>query len=877
MLQAVKLTCESRINPIGLDEKSPRFSWQMISDERNVLQGAYQVRVYRENAEEPVWDSGKTESGQSLLIPYEGEALLPRTRYFWQVQLWDNRGQTSGWSEKAYWETGLMDASAFRAEWITQPDMGDISVMQPCPLFRKGFSIHGNIVRARAYASALGIYELKINGQPAGEEVLSPGFTSYRNRVQYQTWDVTNLLHEGENAVGAIVADGWYRGYLGGGDKCRNDFGEQLGLICELHIELEGGEEIVVCSDDSWKVHADGAYRRADYYMGVEYDAQREMNGWADGGFDDSGWTSAAKLDHRKDILTAQLSQPVRRVMTVRPVELITTPKGETVIDMGQNMVGWLRFTVRGGKGHTLTVHHGEVLDKDGNFYNENYRSAKSEIIYTLRGEGEETFEPSLSFFGFRYVRLTDWPCQVRLEDFEGVVVYSDMALTSGFECSDAMVNRLFENVQWGQRGNFVDIPTDCPQRDERVGWTGDCQAFARTACINMDSRLVLEKWLGDLKLDQAEDGGVPHIVPRVFSKPRNFGSSAWGDAATIVPWTLYLCYGDKRILENQYPSMRKWLNYIDTQSENFIWNGGAHFGDWLGLDAQEGSYVGATDKPLIATAFSAYSTRLTMQTAEVLGYAEDAKALSERYEKIVSAYRNEYIGKDGLLTVRTQTAYVLTLHFGLAEEADRQKMLNELLKIIEERGGHLSTGFVGTPYICLALTGAGAHDAAGRLLMQREYPSWLYSVSKGATTMWEHWDGVKPDGSFWSSDMNSYNHYAYGAIGEWMMRRLAGIDLLEPGYRKMALRPMPIEGISQVSAWQETPYGRVECQWTAEGGRRTVRAAIPAGAEAEVLLEKAEIGALTADIDLTDARQTGEGVMIALGSGEYRFEWKER
>ena len=877
MLQAVKLTCESRVNPIGLDEKHPNFGWQLVSDERNAYQSAYRVRVMREEENTPVWDSGRVESDESLYVPYEGEALEPRTRYFWQVCVWDKAGQASGWSEKAYWETGLMDASAFLADWITQPDKGDISVMQPCPMFRKGFSIHGKIVRARAYASALGIYELNINGRPVGEEVLSPGFTSYRNRVQYQTWDITGLLQEGENAVGAIVADGWYRGYLGGGNTCRNDFGEQLALICQIHILTEDGRETVVCTDESWKVHTDGAYRRADYYMGVEYDALREMPGWAGAGFDDSAWTHAAKLDHKKEILTAQLSQPVRRKMTLRPVELITTPKGETVIDMGQNMVGWLKFTVRGEKGHTLSVRHGEVLDKDGNFYNENYRSAKSEIIYTLKGEGEETFEPSLSFYGFRYVKLIDWPCEISLDDFEGVVVYSDMALTSGFECSDARVNRLFMNVQWGQRGNFVDIPTDCPQRDERVGWTGDCQAFARTACINMDSRLVLKKWLGDLKLDQAEDGGVPHVVPRVFSKPRNFGSSAWGDAATIVPWTLYLCYGDRRILAHQYPSMRKWLNYIDSQSENYIWCGGSHFGDWPGLDAPEGSYLGSTDKALIATAFSAYSTRLTMKTAQILGYDEDAKELSGLLEQVISAFRKKYVTEEGLLTVRTQTAYVLALHFDLIEESGREKMLCELLRIIEERGGHLSTGFVGTPYICLALTGAGAHDAAGRLLMQSEYPSWLYSVSKGATTMWEHWDGVKPDGSFWSSDMNSYNHYAYGAIGEWMMRKLAGIDLAAPAYRKISLLPMPIEGLSHVSAWQETPYGRIECEWTAENGKRAMRCVIPAGTTAQITLETAKLDALTADVDLKNAAQTEAGVEFALGSGEYRFEWEER
>ena len=502
MLRAVNLTCESRINPLGLDERQPRFSWQLESDERNTLQAGYELRVFRENESSPVWESGRAESEQSLFVPYEGGALLPRTRYFWQVRVWNQKGEASGWSEKAWWETGLMGAAGFEADWITQPHQGDIAKMQPCPMFRREFELTGRVVRARAYASALGIYSLAINGQPAGDAVLAPGYTSYKNRVQYQAYDVTGLLQEGGNAVSAVLADGWYRGFLGGGDKHRNAYGDRLALICQIHILTDDGRETVICSDGSWKVNEDGPFRRADFYMGVEYDARMEAESWDRPGFDDTAWLQAEKLDHPKEILTAQSSQPVRRIMKLKPESVFVTPKGETVIDMGQNMVGRLKFTVRGEAGQKVCVRHGEVLDKDGNFYNENYRSAKSEIIYTLKGAEKETFEPEHSFYGFRYVKLENWPCEVRAEDFEGVVICSDMALTSEFECPDARVNRLFENIRWGQRGNFVDIPTDCPQRDERVGWTGDCQAFARTACINMDSKLVLEKWLADLALD---------------------------------------------------------------------------------------------------------------------------------------------------------------------------------------------------------------------------------------------------------------------------------------------------------------------------------------------------------------------------------------
>ena len=880
MIQAINLTCESRVNPLGLDEAKPRFSWQITSKENTTLQSAYRIQVFLEMEDKPCWDSGKVMARRSVLIPYDGPALRSRTRYQWQVRVWDQKGRDSGWSERAWWETGLMKATGFQANWISQPNRGDVSRMQPCPMLRKAFDLKGGVVRARIYASALGIYSLSVNGRPVSGDLLSPGWTSYATRVQYQTWDVTELLREGENVISATLADGWYRGYLVS-ETNRNVFGQRLALICQMHILTADGSERLVCTDESWKAHEDGPIRYADYYNGIRYDARLELPGWEAPGYDDSAWQNAVVLRHTKNVLLAQADQPVRRQMTLKPIKVITTPKGETLIDMGQNMVGWLKFTVRGEAGQTVTVHHGEVLDKDGNFYNDNYRSAKSEIVYTLKGGQEETFEPVHTFFGFRYVKLIDWPCEVRKEDFEGVVICSDMEITSGFECSDERVNQLFSNIQWGQRGNFVDVPTDCPQRDERLGWTGDCQAFARTACINMDSHQVLAGWLTDLMTDQRADGAVPHVVPHVLG-PNGYGSAAWGDAATIVPWTLYQCYGDKRILEKQYPSMRRWLDFIATQSDGYLWNGGWHFGDWLGLDAHEGSYVGATDKTLIATAFYAYSTRLTMQAAEALGYEKDKAELSQQLKRIIRAYRREFITPNGRLAVRTQTAYVLTLYFDLAEEIDRPRMAGELVELIQERGGHLSTGFVGTPYLCLALTAAGAHDVAGQLLMQSDYPSWLYSVGKGATTMWEHWDGVKPDGSFWSRDMNSYNHYAYGAIGEWMIRALAGIDMIKPAYGELLLHPRPIEELSFVSAWQKTPYGKVRCEWRIDGTLHSVRCDVPAGTTAMLVLEQAELYQVTSSEKLLSdapgvvrAWQSDDDVMIELGSGKYSFKWR--
>ncbi|MBR0462796.1 MAG: family 78 glycoside hydrolase catalytic domain [Clostridia bacterium] len=880
MSSVVNLTTEYKTNPIGLDEPKPRFSWQITSS-GPILQGAYRLQVFREEDDAPLWDTGRVNRRDSVLVPYDGPALEPRTRYAWRVRIWDKRGREVEWSETAYFETGLM-GRPFEAKFISAPQDEDISKMQSAPRLRREFTLPDKpIKRARVYATALGIYALRLNGKPVSPDLLSPGWTSYHNRLQYQTYDVTALMQAGKNAVACSLADGWYRGYLAYKDQ-RNFYGTQLGLLCQIVVTYEDGTEETLLSDGSWKALQHTPVLYADIYNGTHYDARLETPGWDQPGFDDGGWSDALLTTDVNVHIVAQLDHPVRRQMAITPVALITTPKGETVLDMGQNMVGWLKFTVRGEAGRTVTVSHAEVLDKDGNFYTENYRNAQALLKYTLKGEGEETYEPEQTFYGFRYVRLENWPGEIRLKDFAGVVIHSDIQVTSGFECSDERVNQLFHNIQWGQRGNFVDVPTDCPQRDERLGWTGDCQIFARTACINMDSALMLSEWLKDLAADQREDGGVPFVVPQVLNKDA-YGSAAWGDAATIVPWTLYKCYADQRVLERQYPSMRKWIDFITAHSDDDLWTQGFHFGDWLGLDAHEGSYVGATDRTLIATAFYAYSVRECRRAAEVLGYEKDAMDLRNLYRRIVKAYRQEFITPNGRLAVHTQTAYVLTLFFDLCEEADRPRLVRELCELIEQNGGHLTTGFVGTPYLCKALTEGGAHDVAGHLFMKADYPSWLYGVTKGATTMWEHWDGIKPDGTFWSKDMNSYNHYAYGAIGEWMMRCLAGIDMSKPGYRELVIHPRPIEELSFVSAWQMTPYGRVRSEWRDEDGTRHVNVSIPGGTTAVLILENTDVRQVCANGKILSEEITGvfrawqseNDAMIELDSGSYAFSWQ--
>ncbi len=876
MATITSLTCEYCKNPMGID-CTPRFTWQIAAG-KGIIQGAYRIIVCKKGSDEPVWDSGKVNKRDSVLIPYEGEALAPRTEYMWKVCIWDKKGRDVGFSETAGFETGLLSAG-FSAAWISPAERGDIKKMEPAPRLRNEFTLKKGIVKARLYASALGVYELRLNGEKVGNAMLTPGWTSYDRCVQYQTYDVTKQLNEGENAMAATLADGWYRGLLAYKDH-RNIFGDRLALIAQLYVRYEDGSEQIIKTNSDWKTNSDTPIRYCDYYMGTHYDANLETEGWDKPGFDDSGWQKATELLTDKHKPVSQIDHPVTAHEILKPVQLIKTPKGETVLDFGQNMVGYVRFNVRGEKGHTVTVRHAEVLDKDGNFYMENSRLAEAKLMYTLKGEGTERYEPILTFYGFRYIRLDDWCGDIDLNDFEGVVIHSDIEQTSGFECSDERVNRLFHNIIWGQKGNFVDVPTDCPQRDERLGWTGDCQAFAHTACINMDSALMLSEWMKDLSFDQRSDGAVPHVIPHVLNDDC-YGSAAWGDAVTIVPWTLYQCYGDKRVLEESYPAMCRWLSFIKSQSEDYLWSKGVHFGDWLGLDAFEGSYLGSTDKTLIATAYWAYSTRLTMKTAEVLGYEKDAQKYKNLLRKIRAAYRKEFMTPNGRLAVNTQTAFALTLYFDLADEADRPRLARDFEKLIENSGNHLTTGFVGTPYLCMALSENGLHDVAGKLFLREEYPSWLYSVRKGATTMWEHWDGIKPDGSFWSRDMNSYNHYAYGAIGEWMFRALAGIDMSEPAYGELVLHPRPIDGLSFVSAWQKTPYGRVRIEWRIEDGQMNVNCKVPGGVTAMLVLEDAELYQVTENgriLTETDgvirAWQSENDVMVELESGMYSFKW---
>ncbi|UKS28841.1 glycoside hydrolase family 78 protein [Paenibacillus sp. HWE-109] len=885
--QITNLTCEYRVNPIGLDTLSPRFTWQFQADDNNMVQTAYHIQVadvlHSFDSDHLVWDSGKVGSEQSDLIAYEGSALHSRHRYYYRIKAWDQSELELEWSETAFFELGLLGENDWSASWIT-PDGDSIDPNEAAAFYlRKTFATHKPISKATIYATSLGIYELELNGVRVGDWEFTPGWTSYRHRLQVQSYDVTAALQQGElHTIGAVLANGWYKGNLAWKDQ-HSIFGEVRALLLQLHIDYADGTSEVVASDDTWRAST-GPIRMSELYHGETYDANLEQDAWSLPRGKVEEWHAVTLLAHSKSILIMQENEPARITERLKPIDVIQTPSGETVLDFGQNMVGKVHMRLDLPVGSRIQLLHAEVLDRDGNFYIGNLRSAKQTVTYICKGGGEEQYEPHFSFQGFRYVKVLGWPLDVALEAdrFTGHVIHTDMVAKGNFVCSNPLLNQLQANIVWGQRGNFLDVPTDCPQRDERLGWTGDAQVFIRTAAFNYGVAPFFSKWLRDLKADQYENGGVPFVIPHVLSET-DHSSSAWGDAAVICPWTLYQVYGDTRVLEEQYDSMKAWITYMRNQGENeYLWNTGFHFGDWLGLDAKEGSYIGATPRDLIASCFYAYSTSLFIKAAKVLGRREDVTEYSELYEHILAAFNEEFMTPSGRLAAHTQTAHVLPLMFGLVSGRARERLAKTLAEYVVEQNYHLTTGFVGTPYLCQVLSDNGYHDVAVKLVQQEDYPSWLYAIHKGATTIWEHWDGIKPDGSFWSDNMNSYNHYAYGSIGDWLYRTVAGLDSddEQAGYKRLIFRPRTDSALEFAKAAFQSNYGLNRSEWRKEADGTVVYVfELPPNTTGGVTLRGASAAVVTINDQTlsqgTDSKlidPTDEELHLELGSGVYEI-----
>lgn len=831
---------EYRVNPIGITEKHPRFSWKLESGERDTIQQLYHIVVTAD--EKIVWET-KAESEESILIPYAGEELRDETLYQVSVEATDNHGNTA--VGEMYFETGILLPETFQAKMITHDFPEEETA---CPIFFRTFAAKGNVKKARIYTTARGVYEAYLNGERIGEDRMTPGWTSYHHRLQYQVYDITEMLRE-ENEIGIMVGNGWYKGILG--FYCQpNQYGDRVGAFAEIHLEYEDGTREVISTDESWNVRT-GEVRYSEIYMGETIDTtageaqDREQSGIRTG--------AVSVMEFDKSTLTAQENEPVRITERVPAKKLIVTPKGEKLVDFGQNLTGLAEVKVHGQKGQKIVIRHAEVLDKDGNFYPDTLRQAKSEDTYICNGE-EQVFLPHFTFHGFRYICVEGMD-DMRLDQFTACVMHSDMEKSGDFQCSNQKVNQLQSNIAWGQRSNFLDIPTDCPQRDERLGWTGDAQIFSWTASFNRNTALFFRKWMRDVAAESSLEKGVPHVVPDILG---SYSSSAWSDVAVIVPWVVYQTYGDKGILEENWKCMHEWVDYIKSQcGANGLWQTGFQYGDWLALDKEESAdRTGATDKYMIANAYYLYVTDLVRQTAEVLGFAEEAEKYQKLYDTTLEAFRQEYYTSTGRIVSETQTGAILSLYFNLAREKDRERILQTLKTNIENHKNHLATGFVGTPYLCHTLSENGEHELAATVFMKEDYPSWLYAVNMGATTVWERWNSIMPDGSFDVSGMNSLNHYAYGSIGDWMYRKVAGVSQLKPGYKKFKVQPKFVKGIEEAGVTFESVYGQIESKWSCKDGKICGYVKVPVNTTAEIHLpEKEEV--------------------LTVGSGVYEYEYE--
>lgn len=883
------LRCENLTNPIGLDVARPRFSWQLLAPQqrRGVRQTAYELRVATSPAElgqgkKAVWQSGKVSSDSSVHVTYSGPALAASRRYYWQVRAWDNAGKASAWSAPAYWQAGLLTPANWTATWIG-PGYVEDSVRRPSPLLRKEFAIKKPLASATAYITAHGLYEAQLNGQRVGDAYLTPGWTSYHKRLAYQAYDVTKLLKTGPNAVGATLASGWYRGFVGF-DNVHNVYGRDIALLMQLHLVYRDGTSEDIGTDGTWQTSADGPIRRAELQRGETYDARLEQPGWTQPGYDARGWVAAKVQPYTKDQLFGSFSEPIRAHETFKVVKVSKSPKGETILDFGQNLVGWVRVRARGKAGDKVTLSHAEVLDKQGNFYLANLRSATAEDTYYLRGTGQdEVLEPHFTSHGFRYLSLDAYPGAVNPADFTAVALYSDMPATGSFSCSNPLVNQLQHNIQWGQNGNFLDVPTDCPQRDERLGWTGDAEVFSRTASFNRDANSFFAKWLGDLAADQGPDGAVPFVVPSMpFTWGKNLiGAAGWSDAATVIPWDLYTIYGDRRTMAVQYPSMQRWVQYIQNKSRNDLWDTGFQFGDWLAYDVDDdnGGRSAVTSHALVAQCFWARSTQILLDAATVLGKTADATAYAASLARIKAAFQREYVTPGGALLSNTQTAYVLALQFDMLPENLRAQAAERLVQNVADYDTHLTTGFLGTPYLCQVLSRFGHADVAYKLLLQKTYPSWLYPVTMGATTMWERWNSMRPDSTFAPPSMTSFNHYAYGAIGDWLYTTVAGLGAAAPGYHQLLVRPQPGGGFTQATAALETGYGPARSYWHTSGDQLTLDVTVPPNATATVYVPTTNPGSVregNRPLDGSQGLQAGPAqagyLPVQVGSGQYHF-----
>ena len=862
-LTVAPVTVEHHREPVGIGETRPRLSWVVRTELPGWRQAAYELEV--EPAGGPAWSSGRVDSAESVLVPWDAPPLTSRERRTVRVRVWSaDAAEPSAWSEDVVVEAGLLEPADWTAQ-LAQPVL-PVDVDEPVVLLRREFVLDSPVVRARLYATAHGVYEAELNGAPVGDHVLAPGWTSYRHRLRYQTFDVTGLLDQGPNALGVQLAEGWYAGYVGFTGR-KGIWGDRTGAFLQLEVEHPDGSRTTVTTDGSWR-STPAPTTRSGLYSGETFDARRELPGWSSAPFDDADWTPVEVGSLDVGTLVAPTGPPVRRIEVLPVREITTSPSGATLVDFGQNLVGRLRLSLPDAPAGTeITVRHAEVLEH-GELGTRPLREARATDVVVLDGHGPRTWEPRFTFHGFRYVEVSGWPGALTPADLEAVVVHTDLRPTGTFTCSDPDVSKLHENVVWGMRGNFLDVPTDCPQRDERLGWTGDLEAFVPTAAFLYDTAGMLRSWLADLAVEQLEDldGVVPLYVPWVPLLPFPVAAEAgWGDAAVVVPWTLYQAHGDAQVLATQWPSMTAWLDTFARAAGADLDFAGVPFmlGDWLDPAAPPDQPGAArTPWPLVATAYLARSARMMAAAAGVLGH--DGSGYAALAERAAERFRAEYVTPTGRVAYPAQTAYALALECDLLLPEQRQHAGALLAEQVGKDGFHIGTGFLGTPFVPDALVDAGEVASAYQLLLQREHPSWLYPVTMGATTVWERWDSMLPDGSINPGEMTSFNHYAYGAVADWLHRTVAGLAPAEPGYRTLRVAPRPGPGITWAAATHETPYGTAAVSWTLEGSAFALELTVPANSTAEVSLPDG-----SAPVTVGSGRHTFERTVVPVAPAE--------
>jgi alpha-L-rhamnosidase-like protein len=863
-LSVASLRTNDLDNPLAVPGFRVLFSWKTTATGRDVAQTGWEVRVAHDAdalATAPSWDSGWVASGEQVMVPYAGPALDDATPYVWQVRLRDNKGRTSAWSRAASFETDL-GSSPWHAGWI-----GATSPAADSAIFRKRFDLPAQPVRARLYVTALGVYRMFLNGARTDADYLAPGWTDYDKRIQYQTYDVTRQVHAGRNVLAAMLGPGWYAGHIAsfGAHK----YGASPLLSAQLRLDFADGTSSWVNTDGTW-LTAPGPFRQADIIMGETYDAAGLPSHWNLADASPDGWQPARVADRQDQDdtrLHAQSDEPVR-ITGQRPATILArqpTP-GAVIYDLGQNMVGVVRLQFNAHAGQDIRLRYGEVLNPDGSLYTANLRTAKATDHYLPATGGEQAYTPTFTYHGFRYVEITGLAAPTDVRSLTGLVLGSDLRRTGSFEVGDAMLTQLQSNITWGARGNFVSIPTDTPARDERLGWAGDINVFAPTASFNQDTLNFLSKWLRDLRDAQTPDGNYPGVAP---NPPNIESGSGWSDAGITVPYTLWMAYGDPRVIRDGYESMKRFMARIETIAGPEGRRVHGPWGDWLHLDDP-------TPPELIGTAYLAYDAQLMTDMAKAIGRDEDAAYYAALATRLRGLFDTHYLHADGSLGSNSQTGYAMAIGMGLVEPS---KVGAALVRAVHARNDHLSTGFLGTPWLLPALSASGHDDLAYRLLLNRDYPSWGYEIAHGATTMWERWNSLKPDGSFGDVEMNSFNHYAYGAVGDWMYRNIAGIAPAAPGYRVVTIAPHMGGGLTQGGGKLDSPYGDIVTAWRLVAGTLELDVTIPVNATATVAIPSTDpsrvteggkaLGNIEGASSVTEDRHDAH---VTIGSGTYAF-----